>query len=323
MAIANTDIKFFKSTSVNNTTTNGGKISANRVTTNTLNNLFPNVTSAERTAGVTRYRKVFMKNENSSDIVLETTKLYIGMLSSGEDYFRMVEGTDSDIQSDADDYTNWFGSGILNTNLLSGESSMEVAYDTNDGVFSGESILLRLDDGTNNAEVQLVGSPSWLGNIATLSFSGALEADFDADDTVVSTVVELGEVKPESSSWLESSSAGTYDESTYPLVLFNIGTISEDWTLTFTSSTAFSVTGAVTGSIGSGTIGTNFMPANGVSYYFKIDKSGWGGTWATGNTITFTTKHAAKPLWIKEVVPAGCSALSNNSVRLNWEGESA
>jgi len=323
MPITSTDIKFYKPLAVNNTDSNGGKISENRVTTNVLNNLFPNVTSAERTAGVTRYRKVFMKNENSNDITLETTKLYIGMLSSGEDYFRIVEGNDLDIQSDADDYTNWFGSGILNQNLLSGESSMEVSYDVNDGVFSGESILLRLDDGTNNAEVQLVGSPVWVGNIATLTFSGALEADFDADDTVVATVVELGDIVAESSNWLETSSAGTYDESTYPLATFNIGSISEDWTLTFTSGSAFNVTGAVTGSVGSGNISTNFAPANGSSYYFRIDKNGWGGTWTSGDTITFTTTHAAKPLWIKEVVPTGCSALSNNTVRLNWEGESA
>lgn len=323
MTIATTDIKFYKSLAVNNSDANGGKISENRITTNTLNNLFPNVTSSERTAGVTRYRKMFLKNENSSNISLESTKLFIGALSSGEDYFRFREGTDDDIQSSADDYTNWYGSGILNTNLLSGESQMEVAYDNADGVFSGEALYLRLDDGVNNATVQLVGEPAWVGNIATLTFSGALEADFDADDTIVSTVLDLGDVVAESSDWLETSSSGTYDESSYPLGTFNIGTITEDWTLTFLTSTTFSVSGATVGSVGSGSIATNFAPANGSGYYFRIDKDGWGGTWAVGETITFSTTHSAKPLWVKEVVPAGCQALSNNSVQFNWEGESA
>lgn len=323
MAISSSDIKFYKSTAVNDTDSNGGKISSTRIVTNTLNNLFPNVTSAERIAGVTRYRKMFMKNENASDLTLESTKVYIGMLSSGEDYFRFKDGTDTDIQSQADDYTNWHGSGTLYQSISSGESSIEVTYDAADGVFSGESVMLKIDDGTNSEEVQLLGTPSWAGEVATLNFTPVTTNSFVAGTTVVSTILDLDSIVAASSAWSETSAVGTYDESTYPVVMYNPGAVSDNWTLTFSSATVFSVAGALTGSLGAGNISTNFMPANGSSYYFKIDKSGWGGTWASGDTITFTTTHSAKAVWVKEVVPAGCAALSNNAVRFDWEGESA
>jgi len=323
MSISANDIKFYKSANNNDTDGNGGAISSTLVVSSTLNNLFPNVTSAERVAGKTRYRKEFMRNESVDDFTLELTELWIGSRSTGGDHFQIKGGSDVDVQSAADDYTNWYGAGVLSTTVGSGESSLEVTFDTTSGVFSGESLFLHVDDGINEARVQVVGTPSWIGNTATINISGELNYNFALTDTIVSTILDIGNIETSSNTWTENTVSGSYDEATYPVALYNVGTIKESWTLTFDDGVSFEVTGAVTGSVGSGSVSSNFVPANDSSYYFAINKDGWGGTWASGETITFNTVHAGQGVWVKEIVPAGISSQSNNTVRLDWAGESA
>ena len=285
--------------------------------------MFPNVTNTERTAGVTRYRKFFLRNENSSDLTLGTTRIWISERSSAADYFQITGGTDTDIESAADDYTNWSGTGLLASSVSSGEAQIEVTYDTSSGVYSGESVYLHIDDGSNQQEVKVDGTPSFIGNTATIDISGELNYNFTLTTTIVSTKVNLGDIEASSDSWAETSGSGTYNESSYPLVTYNVGTVKDSWTLTFSNATTFSVSGTSTGSVGSGTTSSNFQPANGASYYFKINKDGWGGTWADGDTVTFNTVHAGQGIWLKEVVPPGTASYSNSTVEIEWEGESA
>ncbi len=322
MSISPTDIVFFKSLYINDTTANGGKIGVTRLTSGVNNNLFPNVISAERTSGVTRYRKFFIKNENPSNIVLENVKLFLSSINSGEDFFEFIFGDDTDIQSTITSEINWCGAGKLYNSVASGESSITVQFKQASGIFSGEAnTQIRLSD-TTHSEFHDISGVSWIGSNAVVTITDTLNSNFSTTDTVVSTVKLLDRLAPILSNWTVTSSAGTYNDSSYPISLYNIGTISEDWTITFTGATTFFVAGAVTGSVGTGTISSTFAPANGSSFYFSINKDGWGGTWATGDTVTFTTVHAAQAIWIKEIVPAGCPPASNNVIALTWEGES-
>ena len=169
----------------------------------------------------------------------------------------------------------------------------------------------------------MIGAASWNGYQATVNISGEVGLVFAQTVTTVSALLPLADLTPGSSNWAETSVAGTYDETTYPLTMYNIGAVTESWTLTFTSATAFTVSGAVVGSVGSGDINSNFAPINGAGYYFLLDKDGWGGTWVAGNTITFNTTHAAKSVWVKESVPAGAASKANNFFTLKLKGESA
>jgi len=87
MTIIASDVKFYKAATNNDLAGNGGRISATEIVDDTLNNLFPNVSSAERVAGLTRYRKMFLRNENVEDLILYHTDLWVGTQSVGEDYF--------------------------------------------------------------------------------------------------------------------------------------------------------------------------------------------------------------------------------------------
>jgi hypothetical protein len=321
MSISESDVKFYKALVNNDTAANGGGIGTTEVVDLAAQNLFPHVSHANRVAGLTRYRKAFLRNENANDLTMVSGEIWIGTQSLADDYFRLKAGTDSDEQSDAEGYSDWAGAGVLAVSAGSGESSIQVTYDAADGVYNGSKI--HVDDGTNETDLTVNGVPSWVGNTATISVSGELGFNFSAATTLVGTVVTLGDIETSYDSWVETSSAGTYDETTYPPTLYNVGTVTDSWTLTFTDSTNFTVVGTTTGSLGSGDINTDFQPANGSSYYFMIDKDGWGGSWVAGDTITFNTVHAGKAFWVKEVVPAGVSSYSGNVVELDWRGESA
>ena len=324
MSVQASDLKFFRSVTVSDVANNGGRMSTNEVVTGVKNNLFPNVTNTERLAGLTRYRKKFLKNEESTGLALNYAKVWVGRRTPAQDYIQIKEGTNTDAQSDASAYTSWSGSGTLNENITGGvTNSFDVLFDTSSGVNDGDEI--HLDDGTNEEFVTLdsTSGVSWAANVATLTIAsaGTVINSYPITTTIVGSVIDLSVVNATTDAWVESGS-GTYDESTYPVVVYNEGTVEDSWTLTFTSSTNFSVAGTATGAITSGSISSDYQPVNGSSYYFKIDTLGWGGTWTLGDTITFDTHHSAKSLWVKEVVPAAADSYTNNNPRIDVYGES-
>lgn len=70
MAIVESEIKQYLSGGATNTDKNasiGGAISSTEIVNNTLNNLFDLATSAESSAGSTRYRAFYIKNTNATN----------------------------------------------------------------------------------------------------------------------------------------------------------------------------------------------------------------------------------------------------------------
>lgn len=320
MSITANQIKFYKSLYVNDALTNGGRIGESLIADNSMSNLFRNIQSDERISGITLYRKFFIKNDNPNDLGLENPKLYIGNISSGEDYFQLSIGTDTDNQSAADDYTDWYGSGVLTQNTVSGETSFSVECKIASGF--PDDCLVMISDGLQRELIRSVGSPIWTNNVAAIELEVPFSFDFSKEETVVSAVIEFNEITPTVTDWLEDSTDGTYDETTYPITVYNIGAIVESWLLTFTSATSFTVEGAITGSLGSGSILSNFIPANGAGYYFNLSYLGWNGSWVAGDTISFKTTHAAQGIWVKEIVPSNAVSQSMNVIEVKLIGES-
>lgn len=106
MAISASLLKWYKSTTVSDAVGNGGVINTvtGLITTNSAENIFPNVTDAERVSGVTQYRKIFFRNENADSYA--NIKAWISQFTPAtNDEISIVAGTASDTQADADDYT--------------------------------------------------------------------------------------------------------------------------------------------------------------------------------------------------------------------------
>jgi len=316
-----TDLILLKSTVISDSTANGGRQSYTQVSSSVLNNMFANVSQTDRTNGTTKYRKFFFRNKNASDETAANSRIWISSQSTGGDYFRMKAGTDTDTQAEADDYTSWLGTGYLTSVAATDATTLEALFDTNDGVYNGS--MIRVTDNSGGEEfltVKSSGGVSWNGNTATIITTSGIRSTYPASqNSLVSGVVDLGSLIAATSAWVESSASGTYDETSYPIEVNNIGTVSDDWTLTFTSANTFTVAGSNTGSVGTGSTASDFSPVNasagGGAYYFILRSAGWGGTWQTGETVTFTTTHSSAGVWIKEVVPAGTSSKTSNTVK--------
>ena len=321
MGIVASEIKFYKAVTNNDLGGNGGRKGSTQIITSILNNLFPNVTAGERTSGITRYRKCFIRNENSSELVLGSTYLWISARSPADDYFHIKQGTDDDVQTAAVGYSNWAATGLLDQDANALDMSIDVDYDVASGVYNGSYVYI--SDGVNSEVAIINGAPAWVGTVATLSLTVGLQYSYLKTTTYVGTMINLGDLDTSFDTWVETSGSGTFDEVSYPPSLYNIGTISESWTITFTSASAFSCAGANVGTIGAGNISGNFSPVNGGSYYFTIDAGGWGGTWQSGDKVTFNTVHAGAGIWVKEIVSAAIAAYANNTLGLSWKGESA
>jgi hypothetical protein len=113
---------------------------------------------------------------------------------------------------------------------------------------------------------------------------------------------------------------GDYDDSSYPVGCHNDGTIEDTITLTFTGATTFTAAGVNAGSLGSGSTSANFAPTNADTGqpYITLDKDGWTGTWATGDTLVIPVHPSAMPIWMYEAVPALTSAEPNNLVIVGY-----
>ena len=475
MAVEATDIKWLKSAVVTDTAANGGRKSNTEIATGVRHNLFPRVTKAERTSGVTRYRKEFWANRNAADDAASGVLVYPEFPSNAGDRFYLGEGTQTDTQDDLETYDPvWMGVGQLETLLSGGESSVSLTMENDDfefpnggtlhladkfktgetiasgvnigdsveysvgdsewqkisatsdvdypsGIYVGSNTVLTVEGTTNEEWLELADneytdedigdgdgadtSPalstltnatngicrqpgklpvvtatdtgdgtmtvnvaadgtcsgdcsagelnmadgtwttditwdtapknatditityhencfSYSGNVATVELaSGTTVANaFATANTYGAGCVDGGTVEPSSENWSETSASGTYDEASYPLTLFNDGTEEDSITITFTSASAFSCSGANAGSMGTGDITTNFSPTNPDTGqpYFTLDKDGWGGSWTSGDTVEFDTHPAALPLWLKEVVPAATSQAAYNTFILGF-----
>lgn len=159
---------------------------------------------------------------------------------------------------------------------------------------------------------------SYVGNVATVELSGQVANAYNTGNTYVSGCLNEDEVKCLLEDWSETSTSGTYDETTYPVILYNDGTEEDEFTLEFSDAANFSVSGAYFGSIGTGSTGSDFSPTNPNTGqpYFTIQSAGWGGSWVAGETITFKTHPAAVPMLLEEEVPAGTVQEPNNLLAL-------
>ena len=172
------------------------------------------------------------------------------------------------------------------------------------------------DNGTDIVVTYCEQAFFYTGNVATIELADQVANAYGVANTFGAGCIYEDEVRCSFDNWNENSSAGTYDETTYPPVLFNDGTVEEDWTLTFTSGSSFAVSGAYYGSLGTGSVGVDFSPINPDTGqpYFTIRAAGWAGTWASGDMVSFTTHPSAIPVLLENEVPAGTDQEPNNMV---------
>jgi hypothetical protein len=156
---------------------------------------------------------------------------------------------------------------------------------------------------------------SWSGNTCTITTSAQVANPYSNTESYIAGC--LPETDTAVASYEDFTDAnGLYDIDTVPIQCHNDGAVEDDWTLTFTSTTAFACAGLFSGSVGTGNISNNFAPINPATGtpYFTIKNTGWQGSPSAGKQITFRTHIGEYPIWAKQIVPAGTDAVSANAV---------
>lgn len=327
MPISTSDLKWYKPQTIADASANGGRMSATQAPSGVKNNVLPDITLTERTAGVTRHRKVFVKVANAENIPLQNARVFIQQNTPGQDSVTFFPGTQRDTQAGLTGSERLYGGGKLNAHANTGATSIQVATEGAALNVIRVGDLVRITDktsvsGAGNEEFRTVAAVSYAGDVATLTID-ALAYSYSANATVVSSVYQAGTVQASMTAPVVTSAAGAVANSG---TVDSIGTVEQDWTLTFTSATAFTITGDTLGNVGSGNTASGGAPANpnfAGRVYFSLPASAFSGTFAAGDTVTFSTSPAAIPLWYKHTVPAGAEAISGNQVIVGVDGESA
>ena len=332
------DIKTYHAEEVSSASTNGGKRGYTQVISGVVNNVWANVPKAERLAGSTTYRKMFTVAADDTDGTLVDAKEYIDNPTAAEDWVIAFEGTASDTQADISASARKYGSANIKSDITAGVSTFtvtveDVSLTTGNDLIFADGDKIRLTDKTtpdatagNEEFLTISGTPTVSGNDVTITVAESIANGYlSADGARAMALIDIGDVECSVDTFAVTSISGTYDDASYPVITDNIGSYTDSVTLTFTDATNFTGTSSVGLTYGSGTVSADFTPTNpnNSKPYFTLESAGFGGTFASGDTVTFNVVDASFSYWLKRVVPASCSSLSSNSVTSVTTGESS
>lgn len=301
---------------------NGGRMSESQAVGGSKNNVWPDVGPEERLIGSISYRKVFVRNANALNLTLGNAKIFISQITPGNDRVLIFSGSQTDVQSAFLSTLRQYGGGQLAANMAVGATTLSVSCENGaDNIFLFGD-LIRIANGVT-VEFKRITAVTINADIASITINSGVGAGYLASNTLVSSCIEAGDLKCETTSYVKSAAVGTFNNTVFPVLCSNLGTVEQTVIVTFSSPTAFYVSGSTLGALGNGTIGSNFVVTN-PKYsapYFTIQSAMWGGTWAANDSLTFDTHPSAYPIWEKRIVPPEAGSLSGNSMSLGIFGD--
>lgn len=328
MAIVGTELNYYRSKTVNDTSSNGGRISTTEELSGLSNSLWPNYTEAQLAAGGTWWRKGFLRIDNASNEIAYNVRIGMFRPMTEDDSIYIAEGTQTDTQGTVGS-PDLYGCGALTTSVLADETEIEVTVEDGTVINFRDGDLIRISDqstlgGSGNAEFHLIeGTPTVDADVVTITLATPLANNYSNTDTYVASIIDAGTVTGTTTGKVVTSVSGTFDAN--EMTVGNLGSIYQVVTFTFSSATAFTVTSdEVTFSPNTGSINATYAPTNvpvGASY-FSVPASAWGGTWANGNTLVITTVPPCVPIWEKRILPASTASVSSETRSLMFFVES-
>jgi len=327
MAIVGSELVYYASAVVNDTGSNGGRISANEVVSGSSNSFWPNVPEADLTTGAIQWRKGFVRVDNAANETASVLRVGLWRPTTGDDELYLALGTQTNIQS-AFGSPNLYGCGKLNTSETAGSNQFEVLVEDGTVIIFRAGDTIRISNETalgtgGTAEIHTItGTPSVSGDVVTITISGYLANDYSSANTYVASLIGTTGLAGTTAGKVVTSLSGTFAEGY--MTVGNIGSIYQVLTFTFTSATAFTVASDAGISLAGGTTDATYAPTNvskGASY-FSVAPTCWGGTFAANDTVVITTVPPALPILEKRVVPAGASAFSSQARSLMFFVES-
>jgi len=318
MAIVSNEIRYYRSKVVNDTTSNGGRISTTLIPSGESNTWWPNVSEAQLAAGATQYRKGFIRIDNANNDVGTNCRIGLWKPTPGDDRLYLIKGTQTDLQSAVG--STRYGAGQLDASVDVGVSIIDVLVEHGDTSIFRNGDLIRISNqtvvgGSGNVEFKTInGVPTVTGSVVTITLDSPLSGAYSNTNTFVSSMIEEATVTGTTTGKVVTSTAGTFTEA--DMVVGNLGSLYQVVTFTFNSASGFTATSdEVTFSPNTGSINATYAPTNvGVgAAYFSVPPSCWGGTYESGDTVVITTIPPCVPIWEERVVPEGASAIASQT----------
>ena len=333
MPLLSTDIKVYKSENPStDLSTGGGKINTTMELVDVVGALFANVDDAERLAGSTKWRKMFFKLCNNGVLPLVGARVFEDKDTDGIDTILFGLGTEEDTKGSGSPISTLYGSVALATTVSSGDTSIQVHLPKDVDGIANVANFFRINDTlriTNKATVSSTGNEEFpiitnvvvAGSLVTLTVSPPLVSGYSSSNTRVMNVLVIGDLVAHADAVSNDSTDGTFDIS--KVTCNNLSSVYADWTITFTSSSAFSLTSSIAGfSATVGNVTGTLAPSN-AAYslpYFSITSDAFGGVFVTGDVIAFQTTPANVPIWLKRIIPAGADPVAINRATFVLDG---
>lgn len=324
MAITANEILWKKSALTSKTTPaqNGGRLGSEIITTAVKNNIFPDVSQAARLAGQVDYRKVFVHVASADEAELVNGRFYLVSKTPADSFLTMHAGTQTDVETTIASARPY---GVANPSeaITGGNAVITLAgehasYETLEPFRTGDTIVLVEGSSVELAEISDV---TYSNASMVVSLTNALAGSFTTA-AVVSSCIENASLMATATTPVVTSTAGMCGA----ITARNKGGIEQVWTLTFTSANSYTVTGDTAGLLSSaGNVSADYSPVNPITStpYFTVPEAMLTGTFATADTIVFTTHPAAQPLWCARHIPVNCGSLSNDGATLAYTAEVA
>jgi hypothetical protein len=330
------DLKYYKPKA-------NGRMGGTVISSGVTQNVFPHVSSAQRTAGLTDYYKIFCKAHSADNDTLIDPLILLDKPTAGGDHVTIFPSgqrtaTDQVTLAAQAASASHYGAALVQAPITAGDQLIDVTLENAAIAPGGARPIFRnggkirlmthstatANDGAQE-DLTISGTPTQVsGLVYRIATVEQIAGSYAANGTTrVVSLIEAADLQATATSPVKTSTSGTVDGVTYPIQPDNQGTVDEDWTITFTSATAFTCVGDTLGTVGSGTISGNFAPNNPdfTRPYFTIATGFWGGTWATNDTVTFTTHPSAYALGEMRVIPAGTTSLTGNVATVAFFGE--
>jgi hypothetical protein len=144
MAIQTDEINWYRPSVVNDTELNGGPVSDSIVPDGVKNNVWPDVSQAERISGSVKYRKSFIKIDNPDGLRLLNPKIFIETQTPGDDRIVILPAHLEDTQGDLTGEERGYGCGQAMHTIHDWDRSLIVRVECVEDMIFQDGDLIRI-----------------------------------------------------------------------------------------------------------------------------------------------------------------------------------
>lgn len=306
---------------------NGGRPANVPVSNSVEGNVWPSLTTAQRTAGQTICEKVFFKNRNAANESGDSPWLALGSPNPSGDHEWIVAADQDNLQSALTGSERRYTASKLATDATAGSNTLVLtlddaglanAYQDGDSViiYSGRNSMWA--DGGHQERATISGAPQASGTQLTLTLAAVLTHSHPAATGVCcSLCTSVTPFAPRIDN-VSQSGTGSYDLAGHPIELGNLGAVRQRWTLTYNGTRQATLSGDTMGSLGVFAIASDIAPINPASGtpYLTIKAAGHGSAHVSGDILAFDTYEAALACYWYKATPAGTDAMGLTVSRL-------